>query len=376
MDCRTTFAAAGQTWAPWVPIQSLNRSDADVTIFFLSFNNIQFVGANDDPIFSAHIDSISALGVPVKKPDQNVSALACAEQHQFCNPNIAQGTPNRCTNLTASERLWENNDVEDIQLLLETDVKRLHNTSLGLNPFQEVIAGYSSSAISVGMYFSVFARGVAALKGESLYINGSSKSYGHFLISHAASETVYQYVQSPIPDDQWIVELSNWFAVGLAGIQQSSLEYAIGPQYLGETGVLERPAANDSLAQRLCRSQLIRNSGHVQSFSMLGIVLILTLGGLVFVVSVTMESTVGALQRRYGLGEHRRMQWVMDEKLHLIATNEGEDEMLEDKSKLRSGGSPSTNSVATGQGTDKRDTSRVALLDLDFGQGRGGTSIA
>jgi hypothetical protein len=166
LNCRTTFAAAGQTWAPWVPIQSLNRTDADVTIFFLSFNNVEFVGANDDPIFSAHITSTSTLGVPVKKPDRNVSALACAEQHQFCNPNIAQGAPNRCTKLTASERVWENNDVEDIQLLLETDVKRLHNTSLDLNPFQEVIAGYSSSAISGGMYFSVFGRGVAALKGE------------------------------------------------------------------------------------------------------------------------------------------------------------------------------------------------------------------
>lgn len=92
--------------------------------------------------------------------------MACAEQNQWCNPNIAHGSPNRCTKLTASELLWENNRVEDIQLLQETEVKRLHNTSLSLSPFQEVLGGYASSAVSVGMYFSTFSRGVSALKGE------------------------------------------------------------------------------------------------------------------------------------------------------------------------------------------------------------------
>lgn len=127
---------------------------------------MEFVGANDDPIFSAHIDSTSPLGVPVKKPDQNVSALACAEQHQFCNPNIAHGSLNRCTKLTASELLWENNDMQTTRLLHETILKGVENNSISLNPFQKVIAGYSTAAVSVGMYFSVFSRGVAALKGE------------------------------------------------------------------------------------------------------------------------------------------------------------------------------------------------------------------
>jgi hypothetical protein len=137
-----------------------------VTIFFITFNNIEFVGANDDPVFSAHIDSVSALGVPVKKPDQSVSTMACAEQHQFCNPNIAHGSPSRCTKMTASELLWEHDRLENIQLLLETDLKRVKNSSLSLNPFQELVAGYASSAASIGMYFSIFSRGVSALKGE------------------------------------------------------------------------------------------------------------------------------------------------------------------------------------------------------------------
>lgn len=144
----------------------MNRTDADVTIFFISFNNIRFVGVNDDPIFSAHINTTSTLGIPVWKPDHNVSALGCAEQNQFCNPNIPEGSPSRCTKLTASELLWENNRVEDIELLQETEMATLNTTSISLNDFQKVIAGYGSAAASVGMYYSVFSRGVAALKGE------------------------------------------------------------------------------------------------------------------------------------------------------------------------------------------------------------------
>ena len=69
---------------------------------------------------------------------------------------------------------------------------------------------------------------------------------------------------------------------------------------------------------------------------MLGIVLILTLGGFILVTSVTMESIVGKLQRRFGVGETRLLNWVMDEKLQLIAMSEQEDMSSEEVSKSMS----------------------------------------
>ena len=71
----------------------------------------------NDPIFSAQTLGINTLiGVPAYLPDHKISAMACAEQHQYCNPNIAEGLKDRCTDLNASERLWGNNRVEDFQL--------------------------------------------------------------------------------------------------------------------------------------------------------------------------------------------------------------------------------------------------------------------
>lgn len=122
---------------------------------------------NDDPIFSAHTLDISTLiDVPAYLPDHNISAMACAEQHQYCNPNIAEGNKDRCTELTASERVWGDNNIEDFQLLQDTELTKVHNTSIHLNPFQEILAGYSSAAMSAGMYFAVFSRGPYALKGK------------------------------------------------------------------------------------------------------------------------------------------------------------------------------------------------------------------
>jgi hypothetical protein len=60
----------------------------------------------------------------------------------------------------------------------------------------------------------------------------------------------------------------------------------------------------------------------------------------------------------------------MNKKLHLIASNDEGNEMIENNETLQDDDSSSTNSVETNQATKKRDTSHVTLLDLDFGQTR------
>jgi hypothetical protein len=130
---------------------------------------------------------------------------------------------------------------------------------------------------------------------------------------------VYSSLQGPLSSTQWITEISGWFAVGLAAIQQAALEYATGPQYLGTTGKLIPPAPSDTLGQRLCHSQTFRSSGEVQSFSLLGVVIILVGGGSIILVSFCLETVVGWVQRRLGRGEARRAQWENDDKLQLLA---------------------------------------------------------
>lgn len=196
---------------------------------------------------------------------------------------------------------------------------------------------------------------------------------------------MYSFLQSPLPDNQWVLELASLFQVGLASIQQSVLEYAIGPIDLGQTGVIVRPNASDELGQRLCKSQSIRNSGQVQSFSILGMSLILALGALIVIISSTMESTIGAMQRRWARGgEERRLLWERDEKLEILAEEErrarhdgGDDEeMTANDTKVNSQGAlgyllhpTSTTSRAASTvaaGRDRGDLSDAGLLKLQF----------
>lgn len=141
--------------------------------------------------------------------------------------------------------------------------------------------------------------------------------------SHAASETIYNSLQGPLLPTQWFTELSAWFTVGLAALQQGPLEYATGPKYLGSTGKLVSPLKNDTIGQRLCHSQTFRNSGEVQSFSLLGISIILGVGGFVILISLCLETVVGWMQRRSATGEARRRQWEQDDKLELLAKEKG-----------------------------------------------------
>lgn len=88
--------------------------------------------------------------------------------------------------------------------------------------------------------------------------------------------------------------------------------------------MLMQPAANDTLGQRFCKSQTIRNSGQVQSFSILGMSIILALGGFIIIFSYTMEPIVGGFQQRFGKGEYRKIRWAMDEKLNLFTQRDRE----------------------------------------------------
>jgi hypothetical protein len=287
-----------------------------VTIFLLAFNDVLFNQPNDDAVFSAHVIKRSPLGIVAYGPDQTISAVACAEQHQYCNPTVADGKSPRCTNLTGGQLLWPQDDVPIFQLIRDTDLSTLRNENLNFNSFQALLAGYSSAATSAGMYFAVFSRGAAALRGMSLPLF----QYPAWLCSpFIASETVYSSLQGPLSSTQWITELSGWFAVGLAAIQQAALEYATGPQYLGTTGELVPPAPNDTLGRRLCHSQTFRSSGEVQSFSLLGVGVILVVGGIIILVSFCLETVVGWLQLRLGRGQGRHAQWERDDKLQLLA---------------------------------------------------------
>lgn len=208
--------------------------------------------------------------------DQYVTVLGCVDQHQFCNPN-ALGQDRACTKLASGAEVGfatPNLRANQVQLLTAG--------RLGIRLFSLTTNG------------AVFGRGSSALR---------------------ASETVTNTQQGPLPNNQWQIESSSWFATSLAKLQRITVEYATGPDFLPEGfSVLQM---NDSISQNMCRNQKVRDTGANTSFSVLGVALIIALGGLTILTNMILEPIVGWFQRRHKTNDHRRLQWILDEKLQL-----------------------------------------------------------
>lgn len=230
----------------------------------------------NDPFYSAttEVPTFTVQGVDFHyyKADSYVSVLGCTDQHQFCNP--ATG---KCTELTASTPVTD--EVSKIGL---NDAQI--STTLRLVFFFNYLA----------TYFSVSSRGANALR---------------------ASETVHETTQIGLPDDQWITEVSSWFAVSLAKLQQKVIQYATGPAYSSDDLQLIKPYNKEQV--NMCENQIVRSQDGSISFSVLGISIILTLGGILILTSLVIDTLVGFIRRKFHWKEHKSLQWTLDEKKQL-----------------------------------------------------------
>ena len=267
---------AGFAQNDWIPIPALNRTDADVALFFLAPNMILYEGPVTDPFFVASIPHNVSAGNGVNEtyysPNQGVYALACAEQHQFCNP--ANG---KCTPLSGAFQVATN------------------LTGLDLNDAQVSTLFIMQPTLTfLNTYNSVISRGSNALR---------------------ASETLDQGFQIPLPDNQWMTEVSTWFAVLMARLQQSIVRYAIGSSYVPEGLTLVGPAGR--YQENICNNTKIQSQSGTTSFSVLGVSIILIVGSVLIFTSLVLSTVLGFIRRKRHWKEYKSLQWTLNNKLQL-----------------------------------------------------------
>lgn len=67
----------------------MNRTDADLALAAIAFNNVKYDNPVDDPVFSAHKQqSYTYRGKAMKsyRPDAHVGIIGCMEQVSFSRP--------------------------------------------------------------------------------------------------------------------------------------------------------------------------------------------------------------------------------------------------------------------------------------------------
>ena len=258
-----------------------NRTDADVSLIFFAPNSIGYLAPVEDLWFEATIPFNISVGTTYETlyyPNYLVNVMGCTDQFQICNPST------ECTPLGSKFQLTE----------------YLNENAIGLNAEQMASARRMETFSSYcDTYSTVDNLGDTALYARD-YIQGT--------------------ISQGMPSNQWHTEVEGWFQTNLAKMQAYAIEYAANKKDLGPYGYIYHPNPDlpiDAPWVHQCKNQRIRNSGSYQSFSVLGLVVLLVIGGILIILSLILEPAVRLLRRFTGSGPHREAARIADRKLQL-----------------------------------------------------------
>ena len=185
----------------FTPIPEIARTDADVTLFFLSSNQVTSPVPINDPWYAAHqtvpgyrlnFNGWGNLSVGAYFADETASVLGCAKQYQICLPSTSTSTSKRCSRMGGKQEL---------AYLL---------ASLSPTPPQRARITWAIMAALTGNELDGFVQtlGAASLSSKYSLVSG---------------------VQGPLPDDQWQRDVEHWHAASLVAMQGSAVDSAMGP---------------------------------------------------------------------------------------------------------------------------------------------------
>lgn len=284
----------------WTPIPDFNRTDADVTVFFLSQNSVAYY----TPVFDAWFLSSGAVNETDHTtnrtfffPDYSVNIMACADQYALCNPSTSL-----CSQAGGL------NDLTRHGILANAPQFNLP---------QMITAGrLSLAAIVSSTYESVVGVGGAA---ASLY----------------ASSYLQDNLSPGLPDDQWRREVLGWFQTGMVKLQAYMVEWAAKADGVeafittdspyGDKAVRSKSAGELAALREACENQLVQTAGEVQNFSFAGVLVIACVSVLLIGTDLVLERAVDGVQRIFRKrGSVAVTARQADHRLHLLRMVLGE----------------------------------------------------
>jgi hypothetical protein len=259
----------------WTPNATFtSRTDANISLLFLTANTISYSDAVDDPWFltgdNYHPPPVNGETLTYYVPAVDINTMGCAEQHRFCNP-----TNNLCT--------------PSVTYLQIPDL-----TTIDLNPTQLATAERITTNLQMTNNFnSVYGRRAAAL---------------------LASQTVAELLQTKaLPVNQWRTEVSNWFAVSLAKLQEGIVEFAGGPTDPKIVPYVKFPVDTDTAT--LCYNQVVQLPPGYVNFDFGAIIVVTVLGFVIVVLGLSYEWIAEKIIKRRGGNVE---DWLENGQLRLL----------------------------------------------------------
>lgn len=257
----------------FTPIQELRQPQADVTLLLLAQVAV-YSGTVTDPWFGGEYGETSDESLENADINPLISILGCTESQQFCNPQNPSGPV--CAVVQGGS-----NTIDKVK------------DELALNMKQGVTVDRISKAMNNTDLFVV-----------SIVLGAPGL---------LASRSVLGIFSPPLPPDQWILEVQNWFAIGLANLQLRISRFVTGYGSGQKDLAIIPPTADE---RWMCDNQIVQRNDYA-SFSVLGLFMLLGIGLAIISINLLLITVVHRMQPSTALNHLRRVEWDKSETLEL-----------------------------------------------------------
>lgn len=206
-----------------------------------------------------------------------ISTLGCLEQHRFCTAKSRICTP----------------------FLGWGQVQAASSFLSSLTPLQSVTFARTLRAAEMG-----------SITVTTVYIARTSTPL--LAIDQCAAKNTV--LSLDLPDNQWQLELQYWYSIVMAAFQRTLVQWATGQIAIDPKTQLRPPETSEE--RWFCENLLIPSEVY-QSFSVLGVVLILFFGVLIIIVASTVESMTAFVRKCCGHNTNRA-SWNDQDVLNLF----------------------------------------------------------
>ncbi|GAM91213.1 hypothetical protein ANO11243_092600 [Dothideomycetidae sp. 11243] len=277
----TPVLAQNKAASNWIPLPEFNKTDGDVTAIFITAGNVKSDAMIFDPVFNFTLDggngSLPGGTAPLYYLAHEVSVIGCVEQYRVCQPNNGI-----CTPFDGAAQLLANaGSMEDS---LDWNLMQIH-----------IIGRLANAAQQMLLYNIISGRGDSALQ---------------------ATGSLSELLQAPLPNDQWINEVTAWSRTGTAILSQNILDYVSPAPDKFNGSTVEQP---DAISKQMCGKQLTDNTSNTVSFSVLGGIIILAVGIFVTLLAFALPRITGWVQKKWFPDRfaYKHYAWKMEDVLHV-----------------------------------------------------------
>ncbi|KAF2645509.1 hypothetical protein P280DRAFT_531672 [Massarina eburnea CBS 473.64] len=246
-----------------VPIEEMNRTDADVSVNVIWLNSVRYMAPNSDPLFSANSE-FNITVITAKEPymtyasDNVMGAIGCTEQ-DFCTS--LSGLPGKSTNFTP-----EASETQALILQLIRDAAEAVSISYG-----------ASSALPL-----------------------------------VASDSLYQGISDQLLDGQWKKEVVAWESLAWTGIQIWLSNYAVG-LFVHDPELENSTIAPSTNAEKgLCGAMKMKKAGGFANINVFGLSFIITFTVTISILEVSILRFLIFLSKFRRALSPRIEHWIND----------------------------------------------------------------